>query len=433
MPTCANRQCIAEIRQTARFCPKCGTPQSLPRATVALPAPSASFCSACHAKIRPTARFCPKCGTIQSSFKSADAVLGAAPNFCTVCGRPWRRDAAFCTAEGTSAAAALSDVAPAFCPNCGKPWTAADKQCRKCLYNLPGGAVPQPKWNRLSLAVAAVALLAGILSLWYLGHRKPDIPIIPIVEPTQTEKAYAAGNKAFEQDDFEAAVADYSKSVNFDPGYKAAYVKRGAAYVALLEYGKAREDYDKALALDAAYPDAYFARGTLFWLLGNLAGATDDYRHLVNLEKDDSFYYERLASVLYEQDRANEVEETYRTAYQQNPDREWALWGWLSGIQAQKNFTNALSGVCHDLQAKGVKSAAISYHVGLLAAGQKDYPAAITYLDEAIKSDPKNTPVYAYQILWDAAKATGDTALQEQCRNELITKTGVDPESAGTN
>ena len=66
-------KCGAEIKQSAKFCPECGTKQGL-------------TCSKCGATLKPTAKFCSECGTATGKTCKCGAKLRSNAKFCPECG-----------------------------------------------------------------------------------------------------------------------------------------------------------------------------------------------------------------------------------------------------------------------------------------------------------------------------------------------------------
>jgi tetratricopeptide (TPR) repeat protein len=245
----------------------------------------------------------------------------------------------------------------------------------------------------------------------------------------ETEQIYAAGNSAFQKEDFEEAVARYSSALKIMPDNKAVYLKRGMANLALLNYAESLSDYNNAIRLDPSFVDAYFARGTLHWLLGEVDEAETDYSKTVQMQPDDKAYYDRLATVLYELEKGTAVVDLYKNAYMANKMRDWALWGWLSAVYTiGEADTSALAQACRDLENQGVRSAAVSYHAGIVSFLSADYQASIDKLEEAKRMDPQNTPTYASTLLYQANRKLGNSSRAEEYRQEVINKSGQDPQ-----
>jgi hypothetical protein len=78
--------------------------------------------------------------------------------------------------------------------------------------------------------------------------------------------------------EYEAAVEDFTKALQFNPKAKKAYLSRGIARKKLTDYDGALADFNAALALDARYADALYNRGLLYELLSQRDKACPDFK-----------------------------------------------------------------------------------------------------------------------------------------------------------
>lgn len=227
--------------------------------------------------------------------------------------------------------------------------------------------------------------------------------------PEAAEAAYAKGNRAFHDEDYAAAIAAYSEAIGLDPQASLYYLARGNVGLTQMDYDQARADYDQAIELDPMNGPAYFARGTMAWMLGELDAAEQDYRKAVQLEPDDSFYYNRLSGVLYEQDPTqaeNDVIRLYRSAYEENPEREWALSVWMSALFAEKRYDELLE-KAGQLTKRGVESAGLFYYVARIHVEREEVPEGIQTIEKALLLDPDNIDIDAYLVAADLYKRAG--------------------------
>jgi tetratricopeptide (TPR) repeat protein len=236
---------------------------------------------------------------------------------------------------------------------------------------------------------------------------------------TQVEQVRAAqqargkGNRALEEERAGEAIPEYSRAINLYPRYAAAYVSRGNAYLALNDPERAIADYKLAIENDPGYAQAFLARGTVYWLYGDLTAAERDYRTLVSLEST-KFHLNRLATVLYEQNKARDVEAIYQAAYRQDTSRQWALEAWLSaygGIHGD----DALMRRIEELEAGGVSDAILFLKGRTLLVLKRPFEA-IPVLKKVLEGDPAKVPTEAAAYLADAYRATGD---RKSCKQQL--------------
>ena len=66
--------------------------------------------------------------------------------------------------------------------------------------------------------------------------------------------------------DYEHAIEDYTKAIELDPYFAAAYNNRGATYYKKGNYDRAVEDYTKAIDLKLDYTNAYYYNRGEAWL-----------------------------------------------------------------------------------------------------------------------------------------------------------------------
>jgi len=132
-------------------------------------------------------------------------------------------------------------------------------------------------------------------------------------------KAYAV-NKNWNQ-----AISEYYKVIEFSPSFRYAYVSRGNAYLETKSYGKAVEDYSEAIKLDPKDADVYNKRGVAYQWKGNIDKATKDYSSAIELDPTSAIYYcnrgrayyvkGKLEEALADLDKATKLKPNYVDAY----------------------------------------------------------------------------------------------------------------------
>ncbi len=76
-------------------------------------------------------------------------------------------------------------------------------------------------------------------------------------DPHNPRPYFLRGNAYLDRDEFDAAIADYSKAIALDPADAVAYNNRGIAYRNKRDPDRAIEDYSKAVEINPGYRDAY--------------------------------------------------------------------------------------------------------------------------------------------------------------------------------
>lgn len=92
------------------------------------------------------------------------------------------------------------------------------------------------------------------------------------------------GYQYIQNDEYDLAVADYTKAIELNPKRALNYAMRGLAYNSKKEYARALDDSNKAIELDPRYARAYVVRGLTYEDLGKRDEAIADYRKALNID-----------------------------------------------------------------------------------------------------------------------------------------------------
>ena len=95
----------------------------------------------------------------------------------------------------------------------------------------------------------------------------------------QIGNAYISrGQIYYEKDDYDRAIADFNKSMTYQPSYiQLAYGNRGNAYMMKGDNDKAIDSYSVAISLDKNYTAAFTGRGLVYEKTGEIDKAREDY------------------------------------------------------------------------------------------------------------------------------------------------------------
>lgn len=157
----------------------------------------------------------------------------------------------------------------------------------------------QLKFSSL-LAIATTVLVASFAEFTAFATPQPihlahyDIDELEGVEKTIRENPNNAGAylhrgliRSHSQEDFEGAIADFSRAIELDPDRAETYNYRGTSYFWLKEFQKALADYNRAIELDPNLTLAYYNRGYVRIELNDKAGAIEDFRKGAALSKQE--------------------------------------------------------------------------------------------------------------------------------------------------
>jgi len=128
-----------------------------------------------------------------------------------------------------------------------------------------------------------------------------------------------------ERGDLDRAMADFNRSIQYDPGYENAYVDRGIVYCLRGRFDLAIPDFNKALEMKSDYFDARFNRGIALTQMSQFEKAIEDFTILEKDYKSDERVYmsrgrayalsKRYPEALSDLNRALEINPDYPEAY----------------------------------------------------------------------------------------------------------------------
>ena len=85
---------------------------------------------------------------------------------------------------------------------------------------------------------------------------------------------------------YDRAIAHFTKAIELNPDFGAAFHSRANAYYEIADYPRAIADYTQAIKLNPDSPYPYWGRGAAYGKLGNRKLADDDYA-MAELLKDE--------------------------------------------------------------------------------------------------------------------------------------------------
>jgi tetratricopeptide (TPR) repeat protein len=91
------------------------------------------------------------------------------------------------------------------------------------------------------------------------------------------------GYSYLQEQNYSAALAEYTTALRMDSTTKTSYYGLGRAYYGLRRYSEAIRAYDQAIKLDPSYPTAYENRAAAKYQLQDLAGCCADLQRCQEL------------------------------------------------------------------------------------------------------------------------------------------------------
>lgn len=143
----------------------------------------------------------------------------------------------------------------------------------------------------------------------------------PVATPKLPDAAYFQnrGNSSFVMGDFDAAINEYTKSIELNAKEPTVFFSRGMAHLNKKNFNPAIADFDKVIELDPAESMAYFNRGVAFEKTGNFEKALADLQKAVELDSENEPARSALKTLEAKLPKPKPVVPTVETAKTQPP------------------------------------------------------------------------------------------------------------------
>ena len=109
--------------------------------------------------------------------------------------------------------------------------------------------------------------------------------------PSLATKSFNQGVENSKLQQYDKAIADYTRAIGLDPKYAMAYYNRGLAYRKLVQFDKAITDWTKAIELDPKLAGAYNRRGDAYGRTQQYVKAIVDCNKAIELDPKVADYY----------------------------------------------------------------------------------------------------------------------------------------------
>jgi tetratricopeptide (TPR) repeat protein len=147
------------------------------------------------------------------------------------------------------------------------------------------------------------------------------------------------GNLHYNQDEFDAGIADYTKTIDFCEGSKDlksnaadAHYNRGLCYYNKKSYDLALADYERVIALRPDFKWAYYSKGYTLFMKAQYDQALSAFQHVVTIDPNFDYAYFGLGLV-----------------YQRKGDQKHCI----SSLKTSCNLGN--TGACNALKELGAR------------------------------------------------------------------------------
>lgn len=201
------------------------------------------------------------------------------------------------------------------------------------------------------------------------------------------------GQHAYENDDYDNALEDLSRAIDFETGDAEVYYLRGLVYVSKEENENAFKDFDTAIELNFDSAELYFNRGYLYQQQGQYSNAINDYDTAISKKEDYGEAYYRRGRSKYDLDEVEEALADFEKALPLQPNSPYVHY-W-SGLAKQElgQEEESLTDFGEAIRLKPDFFEAY-YERALILKELQEYPSALDDFNRAIELNPNDISVY---------------------------------------
>jgi tetratricopeptide (TPR) repeat protein len=243
-------------------------------------------------------------------------------------------------------------------------------------------------------------------------ERKSDI------DPASVQAYVSRGIGYSEKNDFDDAIAEYSKAIRLDPKYTLAFYNRGNAYRANKDYDRAIADYTEAIRIDPKYAAAFQNRGEAYRLgKKDYDTAIADYTEAIRIDPKYAEAFSHRGNAYRAKKDYDRAIADYNEAIRVDPKYLAALNNRGNVYRDKKDYDRAIADYTEAIRIE--PTATRFYNRGSAYSEKKDYDRAIADYTEAIRLDPKFAWAFygrgqAKQMKGDASGSAADLSTAKQ-------------------
>lgn len=147
-----------------------------------------------------------------------------------------------------------------------------------------------------------------------------------VIAPNQEHIEYnLEGTTKFETGDFESAIEDFKKALEYKADYKSARFNLTLAYFNLRMYSEARESCQKMKAIDSSMLETYYYLPFCSFYLGDYGSAKGQFEEAIGHFPDKTELYDHLARIYIIEDNISKEENVYNKLLEVDPKNKKAL------------------------------------------------------------------------------------------------------------
>ncbi|MBE9073963.1 tetratricopeptide repeat protein [Microcystis sp. LEGE 08355] len=193
--------------------------------------------------------------------------------------------------------------------------------------------------------------------------------------------------------DYDKAMADNNKAIEINPQYSNAYNNRGVVYRILKDYDKAMADYNKAIEINPQLFQAYFNRGNVYSDLKEYDKAIKDYNKVIEINPQYADAYVNRGTVYSDLKEYDKAIKDYNKAIEINPQLFQAYNNRGVVYRILKDYDKAIKDYNKAIEINPQYADAY-VNRGTVYSDLKEYDKAMADYNKAIEINPQND--YAY-------------------------------------
>jgi len=223
---------------------------------------------------------------------------------------------------------------------------------------------------------------------------------------------YWQGNVRSDQKNNEKAIADYTKAINFNPKFAAAYNNRGSTYSGSGNKQKAIDDFNKAIEINPKYSTAYNNRGFSYFNLGNKQKAIDDLTEAIRFNFKDANLYNNRGNFYYALNQNQKAIDDFNEAIRINSKYAYA---YINRGLAYSHLGNKRKAIDDFNKAIEINpSLADAYNSrGTIQYDQGKIREALEDYNQAIRIDPQNVSAHTNRGLFYSSQRKFKEAIDD--------------------
>jgi len=275
--------------------------------------------------------------------------------------------------------------------------------------------IPSNKPQFLRIAIALIVLI--LMGLTYERNKvwSSEYALWTDVISKSPHKARAWSNRGkanFNQNEYENALADFTKAIELNPQYIPPLYNRGLAYIALDQYDLAITDLSQLIVYRPNHTRAYCSRSIARMKSAKIEQAFVDINQAI--EKDSTYvaaYFQRGQLNVHKQLFQN-AHQDYQHALTLDHQNVEALTNLGILYSQQGDYKKALSNFNHAIQLAPTNPD-IFDNRGFSYLKQKQYDLAISDFQQALQIDSRHTEARYHRGLLFAAIDSSNLALAD--------------------